>query len=560
MRRHPRSTARLALALQMALAAAAPARAGVVSHSEALRAASSFFHSDSTHTLSAAAAPGLEEVWNSRRLRQGDGGAASDTVPTIYVFAPETKTGFVVVSGEDSTLPILGYSTQAAGQWDEELPCGLRYWLEAMHRQISQMRREGAEASEQAKRQRAAASVGSDVVLHETAAWSQDAPYNQQCPTVRGVQCMTGCGPTATAIVMRHHQWPERGKGATEAYRGAEFGLFVGRHSLEHDYDWSNMPLTDIAGGCTGAQAYAVSTLMYDVGCVLNADYSPAGTGIGYFDFLYGGLHDNLDYSPNTHMEFAETYDEDSWERLLHDALAASGPLVYMGISETEGHAFVLDGYTDNGYFHINWGWGGTDNGYFILPDIAYNASQAALLGFKPNDSEEAVESTLKIYPPGLTASTPDFASGVPFHIACDAVMNVSLDTFSGSLRFALRAVAGGVREWLSDEFSYDGLQPCYMLAYSEVPCRITGKISEGDRIRMFYKQADADEWKLLGPLMVETEECDWEIVVSEPAGIKATKTGAAQDDATYDMAGRRIARPTRGSVYIQGGRKIVAR
>ena len=40
--------------------------------------------------------------------------------------------------------------------------------------------------------------------------------------------------------------------------------------------------------------------------------------------------------------------------------------MYYDGASNTGGHAFVCDGYSE-GYFHFNWGWGGMSDGYFLL-------------------------------------------------------------------------------------------------------------------------------------------------------------------------------------------------
>ena len=30
-------------------------------------------------------------------------------------------------------------------------------------------------------------------------------------------------------------------------------------------------------------------------------------------------------------------------------------------------HAFICDGYDDNGLFHFNWGWSGSHNGFFAM-------------------------------------------------------------------------------------------------------------------------------------------------------------------------------------------------
>ena len=44
-------------------------------------------------------------------------------------------------------------------------------------------------------------------------------------------------------------------------------------------------------------------------------------------------------------------------------------PLYYSANDGQGGHAFILDGYDEDGKFHINWGWGGSYDGYFVVVD-----------------------------------------------------------------------------------------------------------------------------------------------------------------------------------------------
>lgn len=37
-------------------------------------------------------------------------------------------------------------------------------------------------------------------------------------------------------------------------------------------------------------------------------------------------------------------------------------------------HAFVYDGYDENGLVHVNWGWAGLDDGYFDINTAAVAA------------------------------------------------------------------------------------------------------------------------------------------------------------------------------------------
>ena len=54
------------------------------------------------------------------------------------------------------------------------------------------------------------------------------------------------------------------------------------------------------------------------------------------------------------------------------------------------GHSFVLHGYDGQGYYAVNWGWGGSYDGYYLLdamePDYKYNYRQYATIGISPED------------------------------------------------------------------------------------------------------------------------------------------------------------------------------
>ena len=46
---------------------------------------------------------------------------------------------------------------------------------------------------------------------------------------------------------------------------------------------------------------------------------------------------------------------------------------------------YIQEDIDDNEYFHCNWGWGGYDNGYFLLSTLGgFIHSQAALINIEP--------------------------------------------------------------------------------------------------------------------------------------------------------------------------------
>lgn len=75
--------------------------------------------------------------------------------------------------------------------------------------------------------------------------------------------------------------------------------------------------------------------------------------------------------------------DNDAWNQLIYEELSTNGPVLYDGSrKKSSGHAFVIDGYDGDGYLHVNWGWGGEDDGYFLLEALQeYNFDQGATVG-----------------------------------------------------------------------------------------------------------------------------------------------------------------------------------
>ncbi|MCD8303465.1 MAG: C10 family peptidase [Prevotellaceae bacterium] len=485
------------------------------------------------------------------------------------------------MAGDDASAPILAYSFQDSAPTAGNLPCNLRSWMEAMSGQISTMRKEGATASAAVVQQSTiserqskqacfserwgdrckpweSASAGETEVLLEAAKWNQYDPYNLQCPMDGSERSITGCTSTATAIVMRYFQWPERGIGESEEYTTETNKILVEARNLNHAYDWDNMPLVDISTNYTTSQAEAVSTLidhkreqsgklafqlcramgrslqaMADVGACFKVDYTASST---YGSISIEALNNHFGYSANMFWEYADAYGPDDWTARLKDEISSTGPVLYRGAGDAGSHVFILDGYTYDGYFHINWGWGGYSDGYFLLPAMAFSEGrlrsanrassfalacttfeyayeQEAYFNVKPDDGTEA-ESTLRMHYPGMSLDVEEVSRNVYFNIAEAYASNISVADWDGYVCFALTDSNGDIKEWISDEIHYTNLLPFnYYYSYYNVPCLITEDFSEGDRIRMFYKNSEEGEWKLLYP---RTADAVWEIVIGE--------------------------------------------
>lgn len=88
------------------------------------------------------------------------------------------------------------------------------------------------------------------------------------------------------------------------------------------------------------------------------------------------------------------------WVELLDGELQAGRPILYSGSSSSGGHEYVCDGRDENGLYHINWGWGGSPNGYFDInilnPDYqgsfpaqdGYTRDACIIIGIAPDNGK----------------------------------------------------------------------------------------------------------------------------------------------------------------------------
>ncbi len=238
------------------------------------------------------------------------------------------------------------------------------------------------------------AEYGNIVVYLETATWGQDSPYNKFCFTSNGSQAVTGCVPTAYAILMHYHKWPACANEKKVYHSGTGESMMLG-----HEYEWDNM-LSSYSDGYTVEQATAVATLMRDIGYAYQVAYGTGSTDSGAGGEGAGKLIEIFKYkseSPNTSSATMATNrdilaNDKLWIEYIKQSLDAGCPIPYSSTTRSGGrHIFILDGYTDKDYFHFNWGWNGQGNGWFKLgsmkPDAYsdYSKSHRAYFMLKPD-------------------------------------------------------------------------------------------------------------------------------------------------------------------------------
>lgn len=274
-----------------------------------------------------------------------------------YVFNVGEKQGFVLVSGDDRTPAILGYSEK--GEFAEhQMPENLRWWLEEYERQL--------QALDKIESVKASSVLRSPVQPLMESQWYQNAPYWNQCPIdpVTYNRSYTGCEATAIAQIMYYHKYPQRTTETIPGYTTSTRGVKMPDVPVT-DIDWDNM-LPVYTETATQQQQNAVATLMYLCGTALEMDYTSKASGAYGIDAPIA-LKTYFGYDEGMKYQFREEYTASEWDGLVYEELTQKRPVLYMGRSVGGGHAFVVDGYSEDNLFHVNWGWGGLCDGYFLL-------------------------------------------------------------------------------------------------------------------------------------------------------------------------------------------------
>lgn len=303
----------------------------------------------------------------------------------LFMYNIGESNGFVIVSADERTPDILGYAD--SGSIDpENMPENMRSWLEMYAQEIASMNTSGdnilyAKSSHPA------------IYPLISANWNQNAPYNLQCPISGGKQCVTGCVATAMAQALSVVR-PE-GCDAIRSRNGAsELPSTTFNWSIIHDTYASNDQ---------SASAQEVAKLMRYCGQAAEMEYSPNESG-ATTTVAADGLKHYFNISNSCHVVERQFCMSTTWDETMYNELVNQRPIIIGGQNSGGGHEFVCDGYDGNGLYHINWGWGGISNGYFMLNALSpaaqgiggsnsgYNNDVDAIIGLKLKDIAETQE------------------------------------------------------------------------------------------------------------------------------------------------------------------------
>lgn len=318
----------------------------------------------------------------------------SNGLPAYYVFNIDNG-GWIIIAGDDVYSPVIGYSTE--GSFPATPGQNFSSFIKEYVDQINFARSNNITPSiETASMWNEYSTISNPRVLLEgdrdiepllTIMWNQDFPYNAYCPEDAagpGGHVYAGCVATAMSMIMYYYRYPEVGTGSY-SYYASGYGTQTANFGQTY-YNWDAMQ--NSISGTMGHSVNAVAEIQYHCGVAVRMQYAPDGSG-AYSTDVPAAIKNYFGYSTTAQHITKMSYTQTNWENILIDHLNASKPVYYSGQSSDGGHAFVCDGFQQTGtgkLFHFNFGWSGSENGYYAITDVnGFSSQQAMVKNFFPN-------------------------------------------------------------------------------------------------------------------------------------------------------------------------------
>lgn len=499
---------------------------------------------------------------------------------SLYIFNTADKS--LVVSADDCAIPLLGYFDKLS----VDVSPACEEWLSFYAEEIETASKENLIFNNTDYLTTRSARKSINPILETQ--WGQRNPFNDACPIFDGMKSATGCGATAMAQVMNYHKWPERCQGGVISYNSIN-GSYETNLTINFDnqiLDWNNMLLKYSGETYTQEQAQAVANLMRDCGFALRMNYSPDESGSDE-KYLAPALYNFFNYSEVVQMPEHQYYTLAEWEDLVYGQLEKGLPVMYTGQTENNsGHAFVCDGYDGEGYFHINWGWEGLSDGYFLLSaldpaaqgtggsDSGYNYLQKIVINIVKPGEELPEMADYLIYskdnftfkaigsnPTDESKATVALGSTLEFFPSNGTgIRNNGCQTVTGKFGILIENEKGDTR--VSYCNYYISIQPHYY--FDSLPVTIPSQLADGSYVvtPIFRLKGDSEYTPIRCPiskvksLNMEVRSGTATLTVGEKvddgSGITKIEKGSIRELKYYNLQGHEVRNPRKGEILIR--------
>lgn len=204
--------------------------------------------------------------------------------------------------------------------------------------------------------------------------WHQNSPFKDFCPMDRDKRSVAGCPAVAMAQILNYHKTTNN-----VAFNDSDdyYHSYGNRFWIDDDYEKYDFPSFPELNDYLDTLAYHYdnqllitdedkATLNFACGVAATQVYASGGSGTFGVDQAYDAY---IRFGCDT-VELLDESNTDLYERVsqnMKDAFPAH--LAVVTPSWNAGHNLVIDGYNTDDYYHLNFGWGGTYNGWYLIPD-----------------------------------------------------------------------------------------------------------------------------------------------------------------------------------------------
>ena len=302
--------------------------------------------------------------------------------------------GWILVSAEDALPPVLGYNFTGSFPAPQNLNQNTKSWITYYTDEVKYARENHLSANSTISGQwnlyqntpaenlnlRGERDVDP---LIDPIAWNQDNPWNMDCPEDAagpGGHVYVGCVATAMSQIMYYWRFPLIGHGQKQYYQ-SPYGVISANFDTTH-YHWDGMKCS-----IDNRNIWDIALIGFHAGVAVQMNYSPDGSG-AQSTSVPAALINYFRYSSSAQYLDKDNYSQSQWESMMQENLDAGKPIYYSGFSSEGGHAFVCDGYQGSNYYHFNFGWSGSSNGYFTLQSVnGYNQNQGMVRNIYPGEA-----------------------------------------------------------------------------------------------------------------------------------------------------------------------------
>lgn len=207
--------------------------------------------------------------------------------------------------------------------------------------------------------------------------WTQNSPYNNFCPIdpVTLQRSIAGCPAVALAQIINYYQTIN---GTSFEDSDDYYHAYSGRNYwIDDDFEINDFPsfptlnqhldtLTNCYVSQSSLKENEKAALNFACGVAAQQVYTSSISGTFGVNQAYDA-YQRFGFSDATLMDDSDT----SMYTLLAQNMMEARPvhLAVVDPAGTMGHNLVIDGYNTDDYFHVNFGWGGTYNGWYLLPE-----------------------------------------------------------------------------------------------------------------------------------------------------------------------------------------------